>query len=118
MDQIGKKVRTFGTMVLAWIVVAGLLSPVSAAPSVSGRWASTVGGLVVTFKDGKFTTKHVRSGKVLARGNYRASMQTVTMQWRSIEIHKPLKATCTLVSNDGLVCKQRGMANLKFRRIR
>ncbi|MBZ8135329.1 hypothetical protein [Afifella sp. IM 167] len=79
------------------------------ASPVEGRWASSDGVFVSTFRRGSMTTADAQTGAQLANGSYQMTgPSTVEISWYSIATNQQRAATCTLVTPSSMSCSQPG----------
>jgi len=79
------------------------------ASPVEGRWASSDGVFVSTFRGGSMTTADAQTGAQLATGSYQMSgPSTVEISWYSVATKQQRAATCSLVTPSRMNCSQPG----------
>jgi hypothetical protein len=104
--------------VLASFLLAAcqILQPAARTTRMDGRWASSDGIFVATFKGGSFTSLDARTSAVLAQGTYSVAGDQVSMQWLSLTSKQQRSATCSFAGAATIRCDQAGGGNFELRR--
>ena len=84
---------------------------------IDGSWAASDGAYTVTFRDGGFITRQIRTSALLAQGFYEVQGEKVRMRWVSGVTGKRLRATCSFTSPSSARCVQGGVGGFNLTRL-
>lgn len=91
-------------------------APQPAPSPMDGRWASTDGIFVATFRGGEFTSVDAKTNAVLAQGRYNVAGDQVRMNWLSTTANEERSATCAFSGGARVTCTQANGASFELRR--
>ncbi len=88
-----------------------------APTQIDGSWAASDGAYTVTFRDGRFITRQIRTSALLAQGFYEVQGDKVGMRWVSRATGKRLHAICSFTSTSKARCVQGGIGGFNLTRL-
>jgi hypothetical protein len=84
---------------------------------IDGSWAASDGAYTVTFLDGRFITRRIKTSALLAQGLYEVQGEKVAMRWVSSATGKRLSAICSFTSPSKARCVQGDALRFKLTRL-